>query len=243
MWFDDGVVEAVVQGVPTWLALGFLVVSFLGSIYVVAPGVVWGYLAGDRRKTATWPGIVIGAYALFVTTKPAVSIDRPAVDPPVTQAELPGVLVYLFDLGVAFSTDSFPSGHAVAVTVFWGLFVLDTDLGNRRQRLAGASLVVILVGCSRIVLGVHYPADVLAGVALGATFLAVMVWVRSRVRRAPEVCIAVGAAIATTATVTGRPLEAGMLLGAAAVALLGVRLTRRDSPWVDTGADRTSTRS
>jgi undecaprenyl-diphosphatase len=76
---------------------------------------------------------------------------------------------------------SFPSGHATssmsfaagAVFVAWG-----TRL--RAKALAAALVFVIGVGVSRLVIGVHYPSDVLGGWALGlATVLALrLVWPR-----------------------------------------------------------------
>jgi undecaprenyl-diphosphatase len=67
---------------------------------------------------------------------------------------------------------SFPSGHALyAASVFGGLAVLLTArIRNRLPQLAiwfVATLVILLVGVSRVYLGVHYPSDVLAGYAIG----------------------------------------------------------------------------
>jgi undecaprenyl-diphosphatase len=71
---------------------------------------------------------------------------------------------------------SFPSGHALyAASVFGGLAALLTArLKHRALRVAvwsGATALVLLVGLSRIYLGVHYPSDVLAGFAVG------LIWV------------------------------------------------------------------
>lgn len=68
---------------------------------------------------------------------------------------------------------SFPSGHAMMAIILFGSFVL--SLGNERVwrgwwGWAGAS-IVLLVGFSRIYLGVHYLSDVLAGFFSGACWL------------------------------------------------------------------------
>lgn len=66
---------------------------------------------------------------------------------------------------------SFPSGHTAAAAVFaalLGLFYVDTTL----ILMAG----VLLVGASRVVLGVHYPGDILAGALLGVASVEVMAW-------------------------------------------------------------------
>jgi undecaprenyl-diphosphatase len=71
---------------------------------------------------------------------------------------------------------SFPSGHALyAASVFGGLAVLLTArLENRLLQLLvwlTAVALILLVGISRVYLGVHYPSDVLAGYAIGAIWV------------------------------------------------------------------------
>jgi len=71
---------------------------------------------------------------------------------------------------------SFPSGHALfAACVFGGLAVLLTDRMETRllQILVWVIAVslILLVGLSRVYLGVHYPSDVLAGYAIGVIWV------------------------------------------------------------------------
>jgi membrane-associated phospholipid phosphatase len=70
------------------------------------------------------------------------------------------------------SSPSFPSGHALyAASVFGGLAVLVT--ARIRSRLLQLAIwliavsLILLVGLSRVYLGVHYPSDVMAGYAVG----------------------------------------------------------------------------
>ena len=75
---------------------------------------------------------------------------------------------------------SFPSGHAVrGVALFGALAVLAGAMGwSRRTRVIvwlAASALVVVIASSRVLLGVHYPADVTAGVALGIAWLALVV--------------------------------------------------------------------
>ncbi len=70
---------------------------------------------------------------------------------------------------------SFPSGHSMAAMAFFGLIVwIIWRYGrNRRQRVllcTAFSIVIVLIGVSRIYLGVHYASDVLGG------FCASLVW-------------------------------------------------------------------
>lgn len=71
---------------------------------------------------------------------------------------------------------SFPSGHALyAASVFGGLAVLVTArIGNRFLQVAiwvVAIGLILLVGVSRVYLGVHYPSDVLAGYSIGVIWV------------------------------------------------------------------------
>jgi undecaprenyl-diphosphatase len=67
---------------------------------------------------------------------------------------------------------SFPSGHALTSVVLYAtLAYLLARMGGtralRRLTLAAALLLILLIGLSRLYLGVHYPSDVLAGFLVG----------------------------------------------------------------------------
>jgi membrane-associated phospholipid phosphatase len=88
-------------------------------------------------------------------------------------------------------TFSFPSGHTLAATVFYGVLAcyLWPQARNAIQRTAvvlGAVLMVALVAFSRMYLGVHFLTDVLAAVAEGLGWLAVCVTAVSSLRRHRE---------------------------------------------------------
>jgi undecaprenyl-diphosphatase len=80
----------------------------------------------------------------------------------------------LFDSGYHASFYSFPSGHATVAVGFYGMLtlVLAYRLGGRARWVVAVSgiLVVLLIGFSRLYLGVHYPTDVVAG------YLAALLW-------------------------------------------------------------------
>jgi undecaprenyl-diphosphatase len=71
---------------------------------------------------------------------------------------------------------SFPSGHAMMGTVFFGLLVLwllKICPPRCRGHMVPVTLIfLLLLGFSRLYLGVHYPTDVLAGYAAGMSILA-----------------------------------------------------------------------
>lgn len=74
---------------------------------------------------------------------------------------------------------SFPSGHAYCTVLVFGLFayLAFTRLSSPYNILIPSILavLVILIGISRVYLGAHYPSDVLAGWALGAVVLLVLI--------------------------------------------------------------------
>ena len=76
---------------------------------------------------------------------------------------------------VEVSTKSFPSGHTMSATVIYltvGL-MLGALVGNRKYKIyfvIMATVLAVLVGLSRIFLGVHYPSDVLGGWLAGVAW-------------------------------------------------------------------------
>ncbi|MBK1653318.1 phosphatase PAP2 family protein [Allochromatium vinosum] len=68
-------------------------------------------------------------------------------------------------IGPARERVSFPSGHSVTAAVFCGVLILHTRWIEWRLLLL---LIAILVGASRVAVGVHWPLDVIAGLTLGA---------------------------------------------------------------------------
>jgi undecaprenyl-diphosphatase len=79
------------------------------------------------------------------------------------------------------STFSFPSGHAMAATIGYGMlaYVMATYWRppriKRRFLFLAASIIALAVGVSRIYLGVHFPTDVIGGFAAGTAWLAICV--------------------------------------------------------------------
>jgi membrane-associated phospholipid phosphatase len=61
-----------------------------------------------------------------------------------------------------------PSGHSQSAVVVWGAIA---SYMRKRWAWAVAVLLMVLIGFSRVYLGVHFPTDVLAGWTLGAVLL------------------------------------------------------------------------
>ena len=67
-------------------------------------------------------------------------------------------------IGPDWGQHSFPSGHAAMIFILAGVFSLTTSRVLLRAVLIGGACVIAL---SRIVVGVHWPLDVIAGMAIG----------------------------------------------------------------------------
>jgi len=133
-------------------ALGGVAVMFLLS------GSVAGYLALTKRWRAL--GIVVltvgGGMLVNLALKDVFDRPRPTIVPPLSK-------IY---------TSSYPSGHSLlsAVTYLTLGALLASVAPQRRLKtyfLTLAVLLTLLVGISRVLMGVHYPTDVLAGWAAG----------------------------------------------------------------------------
>jgi len=84
---------------------------------------------------------------------------------------------------VVVKTSSFPSGHATSSMIFYLTIAIALTAGTRWQRRAAAAAVLLslCVGVSRVMLGVHWPSDVVGGWAFG------MLWVLLTLRPAERV--------------------------------------------------------
>ncbi len=130
-----------------------MVVSDLGSTVgylLMLPIIWWGFSwkVGARIFVALVLSVYINSLVKDVVAQP-----RPFVyTDEVTNLRTPGEY-------------SFPSGHAQQAALFWGLLALHF---RKRWFTGVAAALILLIGFSRVYLGVHFPSDVVAGWALGA---------------------------------------------------------------------------
>jgi undecaprenyl-diphosphatase len=162
-WFDETVLFWINDNLPNWLYEPMLFVTALGYYWVVLPllAVAVNVFYRQRRQIAATLLIVatVGSVVLSTTLKDVLQRTRPE----------------LFNSGYTASGYSFPSGHATIAVGFYGtltLLIAWRLRGFWRWTTAAAgAILVLLIGFSRLYLGVHYPTDVLAG------FLAALLWV------------------------------------------------------------------
>jgi len=168
---------------PTELAVtGFAFVTLLGDAWFLFVGLALGYWIGPRIDETTRPaaatGIAIATLALAVVlaAKSYTAIPRPTAMP-IDPAGLPKTLAGFVAGELDSGGFSFPSGHATGATAVYGGLGLLLTVGRRGWRYLLAGGAIGLISLSRLVLGVHYPRDVLAGMALGAVLVAGGLWV------------------------------------------------------------------
>lgn len=75
---------------------------------------------------------------------------------------------------------SFPSGHAMVSTAFYGylIYLLWKSNMSQKKKVLGTillSLLIFFIGNSRIYLGVHYATDVIAGFLVGSIYLSLYI--------------------------------------------------------------------
>ena len=84
---------------------------------------------------------------------------------------------------------SFPSGHSTNAVTAFGTIALHPDMEGKRKKTveAAAGVLIFLVGLSRVLLGVHYPTDVLTGWVLGFLIILFLGFLRQKIRDADTV--------------------------------------------------------
>jgi len=173
----------------------FALITQLGDLWFLTLAVTLPYwldtatprIAGvlDRERSATVVALLFGAVALLVTLKPVFGLPRPpgAGVPP--RADLvPTALEGLYAWLSTGDGYGFPSGHSMGSTIVFGGLAWAVRVGTFRRRVAVAAGLAALVSVSRLVLGLHYLVDVVAGAAIGLVYLAVALRVLGTPRRA-----------------------------------------------------------
>jgi undecaprenyl-diphosphatase len=172
--YDPGILRFAFDHRAKWLTGVMKVASLMGSNLVLVPVVLGAgvWFAARRRLWRSAVAVVAslaGAKLLFQLTKILVARPRPPMG---------------FHL-VNASGYAFPSGHATQALAGWGAVAVVLASGRllRTRVVVGilTAILVILIGASRIYLGVHWGTDVLGGFALGGAWLclvgAAMLWI------------------------------------------------------------------
>ncbi len=153
---------------PPWLQLAVLDLTALGGTVVltlIALAVIGFFAVRKRWWRAAFLAVAIGGGALLNTVL-KIGYARPR----------PTIVVHLVDV----TSQSFPSGHAMNSAIVYLTLGAIASRGIHEHAgkvyvMAMAVLLTLVVGCTRVFLGVHWPTDVIAGWAAGAAW-ATLCW-------------------------------------------------------------------
>jgi membrane-associated phospholipid phosphatase len=195
--------EALRAAVPPWLVPVFIAITRLGNPAFFLAVFALDYWFGDHRRGAHAIGLALAGMALVTALKTFFGEPRPADAINVIPA----------------SGYAFPSGHATGATIGYGILAYDLDVGSWRSRSAVAGVLIVLVALSRVVLGVHFVRDVVAGMVVGTLFLAAAI---SLTKHAPRPAFVLAVAVGAVAfLISGATTDGVAVLGGA----LGAALT------------------
>lgn len=198
----EGASAAVREAFRPWALDAMTVVTAFGGATVLLFVLSLWFWVGDRRKIATVVSYAFVALSLVLVLKTLFGLPRPPAS--------------VQTVATAEDPYGFPSGHAVAAVVVYG--GLTTVYGRLDRNTVGVvAVVVALIGLSRIVVGVHYLGDVLAGTAVGLAVLATLWRV---VGQNPTAGFAVAVGISAVAMGLGAP-ERALAFGGAIGGLAG----------------------
>ena len=173
----DGPLTALDDSAARWLhiriqgedgVIAFMqAVSFTGKpiflLFAIGIPGAWILYHGGKKLALFLAVTCIGGGIVDTIVKVGVGRPRPKVEEPIVEA----------------FGNSFPSGHSMSAVVCYGalLLVLMPLMSNRVRNVAIAAYVVLVlaIGFSRLMLGVHFISDVIGGYVLGAAWLAASV--------------------------------------------------------------------
>ena len=165
---DREVYEALYAGhKPALAAIAHVFTAIGDPTTLIGAGLVTAVLlwrAGHRHLPWVLAAIVILGRGLSEAQKYWIARARPDLEPHL----------------VLVKTSSFPSGHATSSMIFFLALALVLGRGKPWHAVAVAAAIMLslLIGISRVMLGVHWPSDVIGGWAFG------MLWVLLTLRLA-----------------------------------------------------------
>lgn len=137
-------------------------ITNLGAKYMIIISILLTILwiwEKHRREALTFVIILVMGIFINISLKGMIQRPRPTISPLVLETSY-----------------SFPSGHAMNSSVFYLAISFYFYHFTRKKRLslvvtAILILLIILIGFSRVYLGVHYPSDVVGGYVVGTWWL------------------------------------------------------------------------
>ena len=163
--FDLNIYNFIFSLQSTWFTLFMRVISSLASATVIITTLICILVLFKNKKVFyNFAGIALISKIINVIIKNTVKRPRPDV---------------LFRLSFE-SGYSFPSAHTMVATCFYGfiIYLILNQVKNKKIKNISTlllSLLIFLIGISRIYLGVHYATDVIAGFIFGIIVLVLFI--------------------------------------------------------------------
>ena len=161
--FDTSIISAVQALEATWLTVVYKVFTWIGSAYVVIPVTLIAFLLlyfkhQQRGLAILFAAVIIATVSSNELLKRYFKRDRPE-------------LHRIIDAGGL----SFPSGHTMMALSLYAIIAYTVwrsikSLKLRILLISWVTFMIFMIASSRIYLGVHYPSDILGGLA-ASTFI------------------------------------------------------------------------
>ncbi len=164
--FDNQALAYFAQGRCPFSNAFFLAVTFFGDEKTLITATVLlsavFYFYKKMAYYVLFLGMMIGSSAFVYILKDLISRPRPSFIAPV----------------ITETSAAFPSGHAALSVVFYGLiaylFARNTKNTQTQKNIVAVWIFIfILIGSSRLHLGVHFVSDVIAGYATGFFWISI----------------------------------------------------------------------
>lgn len=155
---DYAILYAIQAIGPEWQSVALFISHWVGSYALIFIAFFVSLFFVDKWRVALELFIVTGvSFVALTLLKHYFAIDRPyIIDPTLT----------FYDRESSFAL---PSGHALMSVVILGWVLIRHP--KTTVLVWGIPVFIVLIGLSRIYLGVHYPSQVLAGWLFGLLFL------------------------------------------------------------------------
>lgn len=167
--FDDRVMLTVQAFEKEWLTWMMKILSTIGNtVPVIVISVCMMLILFKafhmRQELILFTVVLVGSTGLNLGLKTIFQRARPEINQLVYEAGY-----------------SFPSGHSMAALSLYGIvaFLLWRHTPTRGRRTAlilFTILMIILIGISRIYLGVHYPSDIIGAYFISGFWLSISIW-------------------------------------------------------------------
>lgn len=173
-WFFDLAASHALQSIQSgWLTAVMKFITVISTpeiqVAVIVLAAIGFWLKGIRRHDSLVVTLIMAGNAITLAVKFIAGRSRPSAD-------LVHVLIH--ETG-----HSFPSGHALGAMLLAGGAVTWAFLHHWRSRwfwLFVGGAYALLVGISRVYLGVHWATDVLAGYLFSAVWIAVVMMIERK---------------------------------------------------------------